>query len=337
MTRRTLYPSLPLVLASLVASAAVSTHSQLDPGRDLSVTLSSRGDGGGPGAVFGVLTNRSANLYPCVSIEFDLFTRVDLREPGRAPAHLGVVAVEVRDVRPREPRNYQRELPAPAAVAFRSVSECGQQPDKKPPDAPRIVSFTAAPSRIAPGQTATLQWQTANTDRVRVGEANPDWPRNSADAIRQPREVAASASLRINPSATARYRLEVRKGAVTTVRDVAVEVGSVPAPAGTCSISGRVIGQLEWNVKDDRGQPVSFTLTHIAASRAGGTRERAALRERAYEFVVPAGHTYTVAPWSFGPFGGRFRSQPIERTIVCQPNGRHTGANFRITGPPPIG
>ncbi len=322
---------LPLLL---FFSPGVYTQLAKDPQRDLSVSFSSKHEGTDPGSVFGVVTNKSANAYPCVRIEFDLY--MPLRPLG-PKSHLGVIRVEVRNVHLRAVRDYQRGLPFLATIGLKSVSECPEQPTEELPD---ILSFTVTPPRIQAGQTATLQWRTANTDHVFIGERNPEWPRtSSAEPIRAPRGIAPSGSLQVSPSQTTTYTLGAAKWADSVFKSVTVEVTSAPAPAATCSITGRVSGRLRWDTKDDRGQPVSFILTHISMTTPGADQPvRARVRRRTYIFAnVPAGQTYKIFPYSFGPFGGKFRSQPRERTVSCQPNTTHRGEDFEITGPPPIG
>jgi hypothetical protein len=63
-----------------------------------------------------------------------------------------------------------------AIVAYTQKSPAARQrPPKTMPDPPRILSFTSTPERIQAGETATLQWSTANTDQVVVGEGHPEW------------------------------------------------------------------------------------------------------------------------------------------------------------------
>jgi hypothetical protein len=323
-----------LMLLPLLLFFSPGGYAQLakDPQQDLSVTFSSRHEGNDPGSVVGVVRNNSTNAYPCVRIEFDLYTRFDLRPPGQEGRHLGVLPVELQNLQPRGVRDYQQRLPFPAGIGLKSVSECPEQPAKGLPDAPEILSFTVAPQRIHAGQTATLQWRTANTDHVFVGERNPEWPHTSPEPIRAPRGIEPSGSLQVSPSQTVTYRLEAKKEGKSTFQDVTVEVTSSPTPAATCSITGRLSGRLQWDTRDDRGQPVSFTLTHIHMTTPGAA-EPVHARVQGGEYIfanVPAGQTYKIFP-------GNFRSQPRERAVSCQPNTTHRGVDFEITGPPPSG
>jgi uncharacterized protein DUF1353 len=94
--------------------------------RDLSVSFASESGKTEYGAVYGEVTNTSANAYPCVRLEFTLYgtpkSKSDLGPP------LGVVPVEVRDVGPHLVRKYYQSLPYLAPViAHTSVSECSEQ------------------------------------------------------------------------------------------------------------------------------------------------------------------------------------------------------------------
>jgi hypothetical protein len=102
-----------------------------------------------------------------------------------------------------------------------------------------------------------------------------------------------------------------------------------PAPVATCSIKGKISGKLKWDTKDDRGQPISFTLKHMymRSSRAAQP-VWVQVRGRDYVFEnVPAGKTYVISP-------GSFRSQPRERTVQCRSNVTHRGIDFKIIGAP---
>src|SRR6185369_11448920 len=94
-----------LFLLPLVFLSGPNTYPQTkDPSRDLSVSWSSRRESE-PGTLFGSVTNKSINSYPCVRIEFDLATRFDQRRPGEPGKYLGVLPVEVKNISPRTVRN----------------------------------------------------------------------------------------------------------------------------------------------------------------------------------------------------------------------------------------
>ena len=118
---------LPLPLL-LFFSLEAYAQSDRDPRRDISVGFGSKLEGKDAGSVFGTLTNNSANTYPCVRIEFGLFTRFDLRPQGQKARHLGVLPVVVQDLQPRSVRDYEQRLPFPAGFGLKSVSECTVPP-----------------------------------------------------------------------------------------------------------------------------------------------------------------------------------------------------------------
>ena len=311
---------------SLYFSTGGFTQSAKDPQQDLSVLVSTLNEGADLSSVFGTVKNKSANAYPCVRLEFDLYTRSDSRSPGNERRHLGVLQIDVLDIQPRGERDYQKQLPFPAGgLMLKSVGEC---PPKRLPDAPEILSFTAEPERINAGETTTLRWGTANTDQLFFGKRNPEWPDTSSDPILMPRGIDPSGSLPIHPSQTVTYVLEAKKGGRSVIKMVTVEVTSAPTPPATCSITGQVDGPLTFNIVDDRGNPISPTLRYIEMKTPGVSERRLArIQGRTYIFTnVPAGQRYRIVP-------GLFRSQPKEHTVICRPNATHR-LNFVITGPP---
>jgi hypothetical protein len=310
----------------LVFNTGVYAQLAKDPQQDLSVLVSTLNEGSDLSSVFGSVRNKSANAYPCVRLEFDLYTRSDPRSPGNERRHLDVLQVYVLDLQPRGERNYEKQLPFPAGgLMLKSVSEC---PPKGLPDAPEILSFTAEPTRINARETTTLRWRTANTEQLFFGKRNPEWPDTSSDPILMPRGIDPSGSLPVHPSQTVTYVLEAKKGGRSVIKMVTVEVTSAPTPPATCSITGQVDGPLTWNITDDRGNPISPTLRNIEMKAMGVFEPRLArIQGKTYIFTnVPAGQRYRIFP-------GLFRSQPKEHTVVCRPNTTHR-LNFVITGPP---
>lgn len=347
LTFRHGFPRASAALALLLLfGAGVCARQERDPRRDLSVTFSSRHEGEDAGYVFGEVQNDSDNAYRCVLVEFDLYTRYDLRTPGEASRRLGALTVEVQDLRPRAAREYRRALPYPAGIRLKSVSECagtqptGERPSRPMRDAPHILSFTAEPARIRAGETTTLRWNTTNAEEVFFGVRNPDWLRTDSDPIRVPVGVETSGSLQVAPTQTATYALQAKKGGKSATRFLTVEVENPPPPPppATCTITGQIFGKLTWDVSDDRGSRYSVTLKHVGMRAPGSAQlTRAELQGRTYVFRnVPAGRTYTLFPHGFGPTFGTFRSRPSQRTVSCEPGATHGGVNFEITGPPPI-
>lgn len=109
------------------------------------------------------------------------------------------------------------------------------------------------------------------------------------------------------------------------------QVAPPPAPAaGTCTIWGRLSGDLSYPVTDDRGNRYTETLRDIYLRVPGVTKAvRVRIRNNAYTFAnVPAGVSYTIVPEAF-------RAAPRQHIVSCRPGKRHP-ANFRIIGPPRI-
>ena len=129
LNRREVLNVLTLFLLVHFFSPGAYAQPAKDPQQDLSVTFSSTREGKEAGSVFGVVRNNSANAYPCVRLEFDLYTRFDTRPPGDIGRHLGVLPVELQNLQPRTARKYVQQLPYPAGIGLKSVSECSEQRD----------------------------------------------------------------------------------------------------------------------------------------------------------------------------------------------------------------
>lgn len=297
-----------------------------DPSRDLSVSWSSRRESE-PGTLVGAVTNKSANTYPCVRIEFDLFTRFDQQRPGEQGKTLGVLPVEVKNISGRTVRNFEQPLPYPAGIGLKSVSECQSFPIKPIPSNLRILSFTITPSSIVAGQAATLQWRTENSERVLVGERNPELARNQwAEPILMPRSVDSSGSLQVTPSRTTTYSLKATKGSFSSyARSVTVTVTNPPPPPppqGFCTIFGRVSNdQREYATtigiyRADEPRRALFTQK----VRVGGDYSIPRIPVGEYD-VIPRG-SYPSSRMDIGP-------NPRARRITCRPAGSHP-AYFKI-------
>lgn len=295
-------------------SIGVYAQSVRNPQQDLSITFSSKRDGEN-GSVFGRIVNKSANAYPCVTIQFDLYTRYDLLPPGEKSRHLGVLNVEVLNLNPRAVQDYQKELPYKAGIGFKSISECLNPPPKVLPDAPKILSFTAEPVRIRAGETTTLQWRTTNTDQVFVGEANPEFSTSNLEFIRNPRAIESSGSLQVTPSQTIKYSLQAKKGGRSTIATLTVEVTSA-SRSGVCTISGQIL-------KDK-----TEYATKIGLYRVGDTSRRlfssAVNSTGQYRFInVPEGKYLVIAKGRYPFLGEKLGSLapfPSSQEVTCQPN-----------------
>jgi hypothetical protein len=345
-TRHPVSSGLTLLPLFLILSLSLYARQARDPQRDLTVSFSSKHEGQDPGLVFGVVKNNSTNAYPCVRLAFDLGTRFDLRPPGQPSKHLGVLTVDVENLRPQGQRDYKKELPFPAGLELKSVSECAGEPAQsptpppaaeppaaQPPAArppvsgfPEVLSFTAAPQRVRSGEVVTLRWHTAHADEVFVGERNPDWPQASRYPIRSPQRVQPSGTQQVRPFRSTTYRIEAKTGGKGTSDDVSVEV------MGTCAITGQVEGKRQFSTKDDRGQPFTFTLRVMTMRGPDNSRRTEPLRPQSpnaattatYTFTnVPAGQTYRIQPMGVV-------SDPAHLDVECLPGRTHPLRVFRI-------
>jgi hypothetical protein len=110
-----------------------------------------------------------------------------------------------------------------SAAAFAQVVPGGAPAYQQASTLPaRIISFTAQPASIKPGQTVTLRWATENPQAATIDQGV---------GVVQPH-----GALRLTPKATATYTLSVRGPNGTLTKDVTVTVegtvaGAAPATA----------------------------------------------------------------------------------------------------------
>ncbi|HLH40284.1 MAG TPA: OmpA family protein [Bryobacteraceae bacterium] len=120
-----------------------------------------------------------------------------------------------------------------AAVLILAVSGCKKKTPVAPPPPPppakteappppstppavRINSFTAEPSSIEQGQSATLRWSVANATDISIDQGLG--------------QVAANGSRQVFPSNTVTYTLTARGAGGSDTRSVTVEVSAPPPP-----------------------------------------------------------------------------------------------------------
>jgi hypothetical protein len=144
-----------------------------DPRTDLSVSFSSKHAGQEAGFVFGTVRNSSANAYPCVSIEFNLSTRFDMRKPGEPGRQLGVLQVEVENVQPRSTKDYRHDLPFPAGIGLKSVSVCATDAPPTPPETPPTPPNPPTPPQPPVESPATCSVSGRVTGKLRVVVDDP--------------------------------------------------------------------------------------------------------------------------------------------------------------------
>ncbi len=107
----------------------------------------------------------------------------------------------------------KKKAPAPAPPPPPAAQEA--PPPPPPPSAVRINSFTAEPSSIERGQSATLRWTVANATDISIDQSLGT--------------VAANGSRQVFPANSTTYTLTARGASGTDTRSVTVEVSS-PAP-----------------------------------------------------------------------------------------------------------
>lgn len=211
--------------------------------------------------------------------------------------------------------------------------ECDVQPSQLPiGEVPEILSFTAVPGRIQAGETATLQWRTENADFVYLGLANPEFPLSSPNPIvrlGRINMVTPSGRLLVEPSQTTEYSLVVLRFTSTGIKRIAQQ--SVLVEMVSCSISGRVLGQLTWSGSTRESGRFSVTATNMTLWAPGKSQSvTVPIQGGTYLFTdVPAGRTYTINPTDRS--GSVFRSTP--ESVLCRPNERHN-LDITITGGP---
>lgn len=132
-----------LMLLSLLVFLTPLAHAQpaRDMQRDLVVSHGGSRGSGEFGAVNGKIKNISANHYACVRLDFNLATRYDMRQLGEPVRQLGVLSLEVRDIRPNSEREFSKPLPFPAGLAFNPPRECTGQITEPP-----VPVFTVNPN-----------------------------------------------------------------------------------------------------------------------------------------------------------------------------------------------
>lgn len=210
--------ALSTLLISLNSPVNAQTPVRPDPERDVEVT--SAYEGTTTVFVFGKMTNKSAINQPCVRVVFDLVSRQSDRSMGTFPVY-------AQNLAPGEVRDFRSRLPMAAGARVKFVSEC-EWPGEDPANIPYVVKFTATPGRVFQGQSVTLTWRTHNADGVVVTWRDPSDQQRGANAEHPGRPLELSGSMRFLPKRTTRYDLEVKKGYMTVLTDVIVEVIEPP-------------------------------------------------------------------------------------------------------------
>jgi hypothetical protein len=117
-----------LLLLPLLPFFSAGVYAQLprDPGKDLSVTFSSKPEPNTPGIVFGKVANKSSTAYPCVHVEF---TCSPFIPPAWREARTSVSWSWSWGLQPRTVRDCRSRYPS-AAIGLKSVTECVERPSE---------------------------------------------------------------------------------------------------------------------------------------------------------------------------------------------------------------
>ena len=193
-----------------------------------------------------------------------------------------------------------------------------------------IVEFTAEPTAIAAGRSATLRWRV-------TGQATQVWIIRNRD-MPPLANVSMSGELAVRPLQTTIYTLDVRYGAERKGQSITISVRPtkfpptmvpptrVPPTIGYCSIFGHV----------GRDRPAYRTKAYVrdplTRSEIGATGVN---RMGNYSLTIVAPGKYNVSLRGNFPSSGDYRDaigpRPPYRRIDCLPGGRHR-ADFDIGG-----
>jgi hypothetical protein len=90
---------------------------------DVLVSFSSQKNGS-DWFVVGEVENISDESMPCVKLSFSMSTSYQDQLQGEPIRDLGILEIEIRDLRPHENRAYEKQLPQPAGFGLSSKEEC---------------------------------------------------------------------------------------------------------------------------------------------------------------------------------------------------------------------
>jgi len=157
-----------------------------------------------------------------------------------------------------------------------------------PPQAPQVISFTATPAVIAPGQTATLAWSVSNAASVSIDPGLGAAP--------------ASGSRSVTPSKTTTYTLTASNGAGSASASTTVTVSApasdtqpptVPVVKSVTARNATTV-DLSWTASQDNvgvaGYQVLRNSAAMAAAPGGATSwtDATAKPSTAYTYALKA-------------------------------------------------
>lgn len=174
------------------------------------------------------------------------------------------------------------------------------------PPAAQILSFTATPPVIRPGEEVILRWRVSGAEHIWLSNAP------TLDASRCIEQE--SGELRVTPSVDGRMSLHAYGQGTHVSQEATIQVEA----EGFCTISGEVArNKGEYRTRVELYRLNSKTPAFTAPLDSGAQ----------YSFLrVPVGD-YRVVP--AGKYPSSVRPAPRSTGVQCFPNGSHR-ANFRI-------
>jgi len=74
--------------------------------------------------LLGKIVNTSTLSFPCVRARFSMSTSYQDKLQGEPARHLGFLDVDVKNIKPNEKRQYQKEMPKRVGIGLHSIQEC---------------------------------------------------------------------------------------------------------------------------------------------------------------------------------------------------------------------
>ena len=306
-----------LVIGSLTI---ISSVAETGLERDLSASFGSEGDG----FVIGKVTNKSANHYPCVRLQFYM-----IKQNRKS----GFFSTEVRNIKPHSIVRYKGKLPDPVpSFGLDSIRTCrkGSSP-KADKDKPKIVEFSVSPKSVKAGETVSISWKVQNAKSVQLYLDGVEWKPDRMSSNRWPSSMKEGLQTGIDRSTN--FKLIASNGKTTTQKTVTVSVRTASKSKGTCTLSGTLTGKWRQEVQERFNGPSTTWIPDVgilsAATRKGVASMKVNEKTGGYKSKrLPAGSQYILRP--------EWGAKPRERTVSCRSGKNHSGINFKITGKPLI-
>ncbi len=179
-------------------------------------------------------------------------------------------------------------------IASAALLACGAPAQQSPPQTPaplprdgfpvgptgRILSFTASPDSIQPGQSATLEWAVVNADRITLDQGIGI--------------VATRDARMVTPRVTTTYTLTVLGfgGKVSDSRSVTVTVpGTTPAPAATTAANNPLANKPVPRMPD--GEP-DLNGIYVAPYHSIKAIDKITLKPGAEKYNVGPDYTFSL-------------------------------------------